>query len=89
MDPPKRHDVGEVLLAHRDRLPEEWHPILDQVARESKRLFEERGLAFYGDEGAESTDSGELFDRTEAEEVISFLDRLLPLYDQLVRRQVE
>lgn len=49
IDPPKFHDVGGLILDHRDRFPVDLVKDLDQVAAISKRLRKERELAFYGD----------------------------------------
>ncbi len=49
IEPPKFHDVGGLLLAHRDRFPFEIAPQLPEAARISKNLRKERELAFYGD----------------------------------------
>lgn len=48
IDPPRVHDVSEVLLAERDRLP----PGLDvaPLAEASRSLRRDRELAFYGTE---------------------------------------
>lgn len=49
IEPPKLHDVGGLLLEHRDRFPEAVRSSLDDLAHISKRLRKERELAFYGD----------------------------------------
>jgi HEPN domain-containing protein len=48
VDPPRTHDVADVLLAERSRLPAELHPHLDQLALASRDLRRDRELAFYG-----------------------------------------
>jgi HEPN domain-containing protein len=48
--PPRIHDVSEVLLAERARLPEALHDKLEDLARISKDLRRDRELAFYGAE---------------------------------------
>jgi len=47
------------------------------------RLFEERGHAFYGDED-DLVPPSELFERSEAEEAIGAVERLLGLYRLLL-----
>lgn len=47
--PPKRHDVGGLLLDHGERFPQEVREELADLAGISKRLRKERELAFYGD----------------------------------------
>ena len=49
IEPPKWHDVGDILLAHADRFPAETAGVLVQLAEASKWLRKERELAFYGD----------------------------------------
>jgi hypothetical protein len=48
--PPRIHDVSEVLLAERARLPEALHDKVEELARISKDLRRDRELAFYGAE---------------------------------------
>ena len=49
IDPPKWHDVSNILLEHKDRFPLEIRKVLAKVAKISKRLRKERELSFYGD----------------------------------------
>lgn len=49
VEPPKFHDVGFLLLEHRDRLPPGIAEQAKELARISKKLRKERELAFYGD----------------------------------------
>lgn len=49
VEPPKYHDVGGLLLEHRDRFTEDVSGGLTRAAEISKRLRKERELAFYGD----------------------------------------
>jgi HEPN domain-containing protein len=50
VDPPRVHDVSEVLLGVRDRLPDAIADDLDELAEISRRLRRDRELAFYGAE---------------------------------------
>lgn len=50
IDPPRVHDVSEVLLAERERLPEAVHVELEELAAVSRDLRRDRELAFYGAE---------------------------------------
>jgi len=50
IEPPKQHDVGQLLLQHRDRLPAPVAAVTDRLAAISRRLRKEREFAFYGDE---------------------------------------
>jgi HEPN domain-containing protein len=50
VDPPRIHDVADVLLAERGRLPEALAGHLDRLASASRTLRRDRELAFYGAE---------------------------------------
>ena len=50
VDPPRLHDVSEVLRHERDRLPESVHDRVDRMAAISRDLRRDRELAFYGAE---------------------------------------
>lgn len=50
VEPPRIHDVADVLLAERERLPQALHPELDRLATISRALRRDRELAFYGAE---------------------------------------
>jgi len=50
VEPPRIHDVSEVLLAERARLPPALQPELEALAAVSRDLRRDRELAFYGAE---------------------------------------
>jgi HEPN domain-containing protein len=50
IDPPRIHDVADVLIAERERLPATLGPDLDRLADISRALRRDRELAFYGAE---------------------------------------
>jgi HEPN domain-containing protein len=50
VDVPRMHDVSEILLAERARLPVKLHEHLASLARISHDLRRDRELAFYGSE---------------------------------------
>ena len=50
IDPPRIHDVSDVLLNERDRLPGSVLPHVDRLAAISRDLRRDRELAFYGAE---------------------------------------
>lgn len=52
LEVPRVHDVKEVLLRHRERLPEPARSRVEDMAAVSARLGRQRGPAFYGDEEA-------------------------------------
>lgn len=49
IEPPKWHDVSDVLLEFAERLPEEVRGHAQQLAEISKWLRKEREFSFYGD----------------------------------------
>lgn len=49
IEPPKLHDVGGLLLDHRERFATDVQGRLETLALISKTLRKERELAFYGD----------------------------------------
>jgi len=48
IEPPRIHDVGDVLLAERTSLPDAVLPHFDQLVAASRSLRRDRELAFYG-----------------------------------------
>lgn len=50
IEPPRIHDVSEVLTAERSRLPQSFQPHVDAMAAGSRMLRRDRELAFYGAE---------------------------------------
>ena len=50
VDPPRLHDVSDVLLAERDRLPAALTAEMDALVRISRELRRDRELALYGAE---------------------------------------
>ncbi|MBW1697379.1 MAG: HEPN domain-containing protein [Deltaproteobacteria bacterium] len=49
VEPPKYHDVGRLLLSHKDRFDKSIAEKLKKAADISKWLRKERELSFYGD----------------------------------------
>lgn len=68
IEPPRVHDVSEVLRAERKRLPAALHPHLPRLARYSRELRRDRELAFYG--AADLTPSG-FYSRADAERALA------------------
>ena len=50
VEPPRLHDVSDVLLAERENLPPAFTAQLDALVRISRELRRDRELAFYGAE---------------------------------------
>ncbi len=65
IDPPRVHDVAEVLEAERGRLPAGLSDEIDAMAAASRTLRRDRELAFYG---AEDLTPSEFYRERDAEE---------------------
>jgi HEPN domain-containing protein len=50
VSPPRVHDVSDVLVAERERLPGALQAHVDTMVRVSRRMRRDRELAFYGAE---------------------------------------
>lgn len=74
IDPPKWHDVGQILLEHADKLPSPVRADLPAFAATSRRLRRDREAAFYGD-----TDliPEQVFDRAAAQQALDDARRVL------------
>lgn len=81
VQPPPIHDVSEVLLTERARLPEGLGPGLDDLVEASRQLRRDRELAFYGAE--DLTPSG-FYSERDAERARASARRVV----ELVRRHV-
>lgn len=68
VDPPRVHDVSDVLLAERERLPSELRAEAGRLAGFSRDLRRDRELAFYG--AADLTPSG-FYARPDAERALA------------------
>jgi hypothetical protein len=65
VEPPRIHDVAEVLAAERDRLPRALAAELERLADVSRRLRRDRELAFYG---AEDLTPSDFYNKSDAED---------------------
>lgn len=76
IEPPRIHDVSDVMLAQRQRLPAALEAEADVLAEASRRLRRDRELAFYGAE--DLTPSG-FYTRGDAEEARGWAERTVAL----------
>lgn len=72
IEAPGIHDVSEILLAERARLPQALQPELDRLAQISRQLRRDRELAFYGSEDLTPSDFYKQPDATEARDGARF-----------------
>ena len=75
---PKVHDVSGALRRNTRRLPAHLAAEIDLLVSASRRLREERELAFYGDEETE-TEAEALFSREDAEDALRTTRRVVEL----------
>jgi HEPN domain-containing protein len=75
---PKVHDVSGPLRRYVDRLPVHLAADIDTLVSASRRLREERELAFYGDEDTE-TEAEALFAQADADEALRLARHVVAL----------
>ena len=73
IEPPKFHDVGDLLLEHTDKYPDDISKHVEKIASISKRLRKERELSFYGDIDFIPTEEYTITDAQEAMEGADFI----------------
>ncbi len=79
IDPPRVHDVAEVLEAERSRLPASLANDVDRLAAASRLLRRDRELAFYGAEDLTPSDFYRERDADEARALARLVvDRVRP-----------
>lgn len=83
IEPPKRHDVHDVVGRFIDRFPDEWRHAIGDLSAALTQLAQDRAPAFYGIE-AEDIPASELFGEADARRAMAVADRLLDLYSRLV-----
>jgi HEPN domain-containing protein len=83
VDPPKWHDVGTVLVEHRDRFPDTVQPELDALAAISLRPRRDREAAFHGDIDLIPE---RVFDREAAERALDGAERVLRAVEAFGKR---
>lgn len=76
IDPPRVHDVSDVLLAERDRLPVPLQPEVPALVSASRELRRDRELAFYG---AEDLTPSAFYTRADAERARAAARRVVEL----------
>lgn len=74
--PPRTHDVSDVLLKERDRLPEALADDVEALAEISRQLRRDRELALYG---AEDLTPSDFYSRADAERALGDARRTVEL----------
>lgn len=83
VEPPKRHDVHDIVGQFLARLPPEWGQVVGELRTALARLAEERSRAFYGDE-ERGIPASELFGEEDARQAMAIADQLLAMYERLL-----
>jgi len=84
IEAPRLHDVSDILIAERSRLPESVRAELEALARISRDLRRDRELAFYGAE--DLTPSG-FYKRHDAERARDGAQRVVRVVTPAVDRE--
>ncbi len=83
IEPPKWHDVGEILERNKGRFPKWFQEKIDEIVGISSALRRKRELSFYGDEeGGKSP--YELFYEQDAQEAFEGVERIYNLCERLL-----
>ena len=77
IEPPRIHDVADVLLAERERLPDAVRAEVDRLAAFSRDLRRDRELAFYGAEDLTPSRFYREADATHARDAARFAVRVV------------
>jgi HEPN domain-containing protein len=83
IEPPKRHDVHDVVGRFIDRFPDEWRHAIGNLGEALTQLAQDRAPAFYGNE-AEDIPASDLFGEADARRAMAIADRLLDMYQRLL-----
>lgn len=84
IEPPKFHDVGALLLAHRQFFPASLSVPLEDLARISKWLRKERELSMYGDIDFIPTEE---YTREQAQQAIDDAGRVVQAAREVIKKR--
>jgi len=73
IEPPRVHDVSDILLAEQHRLPSALAPDVGRLAQHSRTLRRDRELAFYGAEDLTPSDFYSEEDASSARDAARFV----------------
>ncbi|MGQ9631119.1 MAG: HEPN domain-containing protein [bacterium] len=86
IEPPKWHDVGEIVEAEVSRFPDWFKESVNDIIDVSRDLRSKRELSFYGDEASGKTPA-EIFGRTDAESSFRDAQMIFGLCKRLITRE--
>jgi len=84
VQPPRIHDVSDILLAERERLPATLSDAVDELVTISRRLRRDRELAF---DGAQDLTPSRFYSRADAEKARNGARRVMELVSPHVLEQ--
>jgi HEPN domain-containing protein len=85
IDPPKWHDVGQIIIQHSHSFPAEIATNVARIAKISSDLRKNREMSFYGDDDFLPTQGYDIDDSTKVMiETDWLLDLFKPLFDKAV-----
>jgi HEPN domain-containing protein len=85
IEPPKWHDVGEILERNKGRFPAWFQERIDEVVRISSALRGKRELSFYGDE-EDGKSPYDLFYEQDAQEAFAGVETIYNLCERLLEK---
>lgn len=85
---PKSHDVSDVLLDNRERMPESVGSVLEDLAQLVSELAAVRGPAFYGYE-REGIPASQAFTQDYASDVVEKVRRYLEIIADAMKPYIE
>jgi HEPN domain-containing protein len=83
VEPPRVHDVAELLRREAQRFPEWFRAEVEHLASISTEMAGDRGLSLYGDE-RQNLAPQELFDRDDAERALANLEYVAAQCERLL-----
>ncbi len=84
VEPPKWHDVGEVLLREQARFPSGFQNEIPFLCKVSSKLRDYRELSLYGD-SEKDIPASELFSERDADEAKEQSEKIVALCERLVQ----
>lgn len=82
VQPPKWHDVSDIIVDNKEKLPEIWQKKLESSLRQnSKWLRSQREISFYGDMDFIPEES---YTQADAERAISTAEEFLKMAEEII-----
>lgn len=86
LEPPKTHDVGNIIRQHANRLPDLAPDDIERIVSVSTKLAQQRSLALYGDE-VSGASFAQLYSEADAREALESAVWVAKLLERLTARQ--